>query len=543
MKQDLAAQSNENVRTKAELDKITGDVNRLNETVEQNKVKENEIKKSKLSLQKKTIYLNKKVFEMKEKHSSAVENAEFEILKLKSELMQKEKEIEDLQIANDFLESDAVCTFADGKYTNEVRECVMTLMTTCNVSMSKMKDVITTVLSKLGGKQPTRLPSKALMSRLMVESKVLAAKHVASELIAKSNVTNLEGNCLHSDGTTKQFKHYEGFQVTLPNKCTMSLGLKEVGGGDAKTLLDSFKDTISDLADAITSDFDGKNELIGKLTVSILTMMTDGAAVNHAFLNEFELFRNTLLPAVVQNMDTLPPDTHSEIKSVSHFLCKMHPLVNFASSCDETLKMFEKNVVTGKNPFSFDKGESGTIRLIRTAAKSLTQRGSDKAGVHSHWVSYLHEKNKSDHLISFIGSRFNVVFQEAASVYFHKDDICDFYDKFLNPNLLSKSVQFDVEQKLFIAGTRALGIISKTITEPYECLVNKLPNIMSINPYLNEMRLALEVYSDDGSELLTGQGQIFSETFDNDDEISKKLFEDTNDPTLDTYTQMCLELL
>ena len=66
---------------------------------------------------------------------------------------------------------------------------------------------------------------------------------------------------------------------------------------------------------------------------------------------------------------------------------------------------------------------------------------------------------------------------------------------------------------------------------------------MSINPYLNEMRLALEVYSDDGSELLTGQGQIFSETFDNDDEISKKLFEDTNDPTLDTYTQMCLELL
>ena len=66
----------------------------------------------------------------------------------------KDRDISFLESANEFLSSNVVNTFADGKYSNEVRECVMKLLTTCNVSMSKMKDVITTVLQKLAGKNP-----------------------------------------------------------------------------------------------------------------------------------------------------------------------------------------------------------------------------------------------------------------------------------------------------------------------------------------------------------------------------------------------------
>ena len=43
-----------------------------------------------------------------------------------------------------------------------------------NVSMSKVNEVIRAVLQKLGGKSISRLPSKAVHSRLPVEAKHLA---------------------------------------------------------------------------------------------------------------------------------------------------------------------------------------------------------------------------------------------------------------------------------------------------------------------------------------------------------------------------------
>ena len=49
------------------------------------------------------------------------------------------------------LEDDTISTFEDGKYADEVREVIMELLA-MNVSMSKVNDVIWTVLKKLAGK-------------------------------------------------------------------------------------------------------------------------------------------------------------------------------------------------------------------------------------------------------------------------------------------------------------------------------------------------------------------------------------------------------
>ncbi len=51
---------------------------------------------------------------------------------------------------------------------------------------------------------------------------------VATAMLGDTDVSSLEGNCLHADGTTKFHWTYEGFQVSLPSGTTMSLGLKEV---------------------------------------------------------------------------------------------------------------------------------------------------------------------------------------------------------------------------------------------------------------------------------------------------------------------------
>jgi E1A/CREB-binding protein len=258
----------------------------------------------------------------------------------------------------------------------------------------------------------------------------------------------------------------------------------QVGRENTTTLIDTLKESLEDLAEAISSDDEHSQTNMAKLVVSILTMMTDGAAVNQSVAREFESFRIKLLPSVVDQWDTFSPDIKTLIESLSLFYCKIHLLVNMADSSDNVLSSYESNAVTGGNPFSFGKGGSGTHMLIRTAAKLLTARGSDKAGVYQHWSAYLCDKDEDDHLVSFCGNRFNIVFFEAAAVYHHRKDIEDFLNKFVDLNLLGKSVLFDTREKVYIGGVRALGIVGKLITSPYERLLTSTNTLLELNPYL-----------------------------------------------------------
>jgi hypothetical protein len=52
------------------------------------------------------------------------------------------------------------------------------LVTECNVSLNKVNSVISTVLHKLSGILPDRLPSMAVKSRLLIEAKAVAQQHI-----------------------------------------------------------------------------------------------------------------------------------------------------------------------------------------------------------------------------------------------------------------------------------------------------------------------------------------------------------------------------
>ena len=77
------------------------------------------------------------------------------------------------------------------------------------------------------------------------EAKHVAQQQVASAMLehAPSEETNeaFSGNCLHQDGTSKFRIHFESFQVTTADKRTYSLGLAEVGPGDAASLMAACK--------------------------------------------------------------------------------------------------------------------------------------------------------------------------------------------------------------------------------------------------------------------------------------------------------------
>jgi hypothetical protein len=53
---------------------------------------------------------------------------------------------------------------------------------------------------------------------------------------------------------------------------------------------------------------------------------------------------------------------------------------------------------------------SGASRLVRTAAKTLTTHGSEKAGVASYWQSFLDDVGQKNHLVTFRANRFNILF-------------------------------------------------------------------------------------------------------------------------------------
>jgi E1A/CREB-binding protein len=124
---------------------------------------------------------------------------------------------------------------------------------------------------------------------------------------------------------------------------------------------------------------------VAKLIASLTNTMSDQGSVNPVFNSALADLRSDLLPVVIDNWLDLSEESQTNLRPMGNFFCKMHLLVNFATECDKALKEFEQNItVSGRNPHSFSKSESGACRLVRTAAKALTTHGSEKAGVASY---------------------------------------------------------------------------------------------------------------------------------------------------------------
>ena len=392
-------------------------------------------------------------------------------------------------------------------------------------------------LTKFTGKIPQRLPSLAVKSRLLLEAKSVAQQQIVDAMLKDYDPTTMTGNTLHSDATSKFFKHYESFQVTLPNGNSMSIRLSEVGSGD--TLMNSFKTLINELAETCKLNEIDRDAKVAKLIASLTNTMSDQGSVNPVFNSALADLRSDLLPIVIDNWLDLSEESQTNLRSMGNFFCKMHLLVNFATECDKALKEFEQNIiVSGRNPHSFSKSESGACRLVRMAAKALTTHGSEKAGVASYWNSFLEEKGETNKIATFRSNRFNILFYDAAALFYHKSHLQDFLNQWISPNELLKSIEYDINEKIYIAEVRALGIIDKLITAPMWCLFESEGGILSINPYLKTALEKLQSWGNDASPIFEGD-QLFMDIQINKDDIYESLFADA-DPELDSLTQMCI---
>lgn len=141
-------------------------------------------------------------------------------------------------------------------------------------------------------------------------------------------------------------------------------------------------------------------------------------------------------------------------------------LIGLADSAEETIKLWEK----AECEQEVKSSTSGTQRLIRTACKAFHHRGSQQCGSSILFRSYL-RKEVGLHelpLARLIGNRFNIIFHDAAGIYFLHNHMIRFIESVRgnNANLLLQAVSRDLKNPLLIAGCRALGLVDKIVSGP-----------------------------------------------------------------------------
>ena len=121
---------------------------------------------------------------------------------------------------------------------------------------------------------------------------------------------------------------------------------------------------------------------------------------------------------------------------------------------------------------SWNDQDSPAIRSMRTACSLLASCGSSSSGCPEDFKVYLASKDKLYKLKKFEHNRFNVIFENAGAVVYHKDDIIDFLSKLSSMNMLQRSVLSDLKDENIYQEIVALANIGKIITKPFMKLVD-----------------------------------------------------------------------
>ena len=118
----------------------------------------------------------------------------------------------------------------------------------------------------------------------------------------------------------------------------------------------------------------------------------------------------------------------TKLGALNIFVCGLHALVNYAEAAQKAIQEVENKIFEGKSPTfdpTYNTNEPGACRLIRTATKCFGQGsgGDKKSGCQGKLRTYISDFMHEHHLQSvplraYKGSRFNILFSNACSVYF-----------------------------------------------------------------------------------------------------------------------------
>ena len=367
-----------------------------------------------------------------------------------SQLEQKNLDLQD--IVEELISTEDIITYQQGKYTDDVRACCYELLS-LNVEVQNVKAVIITVLKNITHKSVERLPCRTTLCDMMVESLTVAQAQLSEEL------TREESNyhTLQTDGTTKYGEHFVTYDLAT-NEATYHLGLRQIFSGSAQNNLETLTEILDDLN--VVSKELGGSTVSEKILLKIKNTMLDRHSAEKLFSQLLQEYRGTILPDIVSEWDKMSPHEKSQLTRINNFYCGLHLLVGLADAAEAVLKEWETNVCE-----IGDQGRSsGTQRLVRTACKAFHHKGSEQAGCSLYFRTYCRSKGiLKIPLAPFRGNRFNIIFYDAAGVYFLRSHM-ETYLLHHHPSTLNRLLQAvlsDLQVSQFVTGIRALGIIRR----------------------------------------------------------------------------------
>jgi len=240
---------------------------------------------------------------------------------------------------------------------------------------------------------------------------------------------------------------------------------------------------------------------------------------------------------------------------IHQYFCHLHVLGNMGDSANKSLKEYEQILTDGSGKMgrnlntdfsSWNDQDSAAIRSIRTACSLRASCGSSSSGCPEYFKAYLASKDKLYKLKKFEHNRFNVIFEHAGAVVYHKDDIIDFLSKL--------SSMSDLKDENVYQEIVALAIMGKIITTPFMKLVDSktfATRILDLNKHFHQLQIDLKHWSPTPDHLLTGISVIFPDVSPAKDVVYQALFnvndtdgkpQEHGDVTIEVISLICTHL-
>jgi len=179
--------------------------------------------------------------------------------------------------------------------------------------------------------------------------------------------------------------------------------------------------------------------------------------------------------------------------------------------------------------------------LVRTPCKALHKGVRNKLDVQYYFQHFFGVKVP---LASFVGNHFNIIFYDAAGIYYLHSEILEFLEVHGTSNRLLFSVQAHLHVPEFVAGCKALGLIDNLVTGPlWRTLEESGISILDMSAHYSEMLEMFERWSVDASwnSLLTGNESLPDGKEIADDPVRCKLLEPSE--KYDILAQELLEVM
>ena len=281
--------------------------------------------------------------------------------------------------------------------------------------------------------------------------------------------------------------------------------------------MDTFKEVINNISDSIIEDKD--NSHFKNIFKSTKNLMFERCATQRKFNRLFTKFRSSILPDIISNWNSLSVLEQQKFKTVNDFYCGLHFLVALGDQAEASLKIWESFLTEDVSKLrslahgGYSVGDSGTLRLVKSACKSVSERGCEKSGRMVHFATFLKEKYDLNEipLYPFLGHRFNIIFLNGAGVFALYNKLLTFFDQLTKQNKLLTAVFQDLHYLPYQVECCCLGLIQKLVTGPLWRKMEMEKTALNTSLPYKIMLKKFEKWCDNAFNFVKGEESLFPE--------------------------------